>query len=90
MHWKILHPAHLAAGISAPQKTRAKVAMLRCVRGNTKIQIPKVFGFEVSNHNEIGDEWILMGFMEGIPAHRSWQTMSMEQKVELTKRITIF
>ncbi|KAG9256325.1 phosphotransferase enzyme family-domain-containing protein [Emericellopsis atlantica] len=39
---------------------------------------------------EIGFEWILMEYMEGTPARKRWRTMSMEQKVALTKRFASF
>jgi aminoglycoside phosphotransferase (APT) family kinase protein len=71
-------------------KTRAEVATLRWVRENTTVPVPEVFGFDDSNDNEIGYEWILMELMQGTPAHRRWRTMSMEQKVALTKRIATF
>lgn len=71
-------------------KTRAEVATLRWVRENTKVPVPKVFSFDDSNDNEIGYEWILMEFMQGTSAHKRWRTMSMEQKVALTKRIATF
>ncbi|KAK4150334.1 kinase-like protein [Chaetomidium leptoderma] len=71
-------------------KTRAEVATLRWVRENTNVPVPKVVSFDDSNDNEIGYEWILMELMEGTPAHRRWRTMSMEQKVALTKRIATF
>jgi hypothetical protein len=71
-------------------KTRAEVATLRWVRQNTKVPVPEVFGFDDSNDNDIGFEWILMEYMEGTLAHRRWRTMSMEQKVVLTKRMATF
>ncbi|KAK4465395.1 kinase-like protein [Cladorrhinum samala] len=71
-------------------KTRAEVATLRWLQDNTTIPAPKVFGFNDSNDNEIGFEWILMELMEGVPAHRRWRTMSMEQKVAFTQRIATF
>ncbi|KAF2255934.1 kinase-like protein [Trematosphaeria pertusa] len=71
-------------------KTRAEVATLRWVRENTKVPVPKVVSFDDSNDNEIGYEWILMELMEGASAHRRWRTMSMEQKIALTKRIATF
>lgn len=71
-------------------KTRAEVATLRWVRENTEVPVPEVFCFDDSNDNAIGYEWILMELMEGTPAHRRWRTMSMEQKVALTKRIATF
>lgn len=71
-------------------KTRAEVATLRWVRKNTNVPAPEVFGFDDSNDNEIGYEWILMEFMQGISAYKRWRTMPMEQKVALTKRIATF
>ncbi|KAI5856690.1 phosphotransferase enzyme family-domain-containing protein [Durotheca rogersii] len=68
-------------------KTRAEVATLRWVRENTKVPVPKVLGFDNSNDNEIGYEWILTELIQGASAHKRWRTMSMEQKVALTKRI---
>lgn len=71
-------------------KTRAEVATLRWVRENTMIPVPEALGFDDSNDNEIGYEWILMEFIEGIPAHRRWRTMTMEQKVAFTKQLATF
>ena len=72
-------------------KTRGEVSTLRWVHENTTaIPVPKVFGFDDSNDNEIGFEWILMEFMEGKSAHCQWWTMSMEQKVALTHQIATF
>ncbi|KAK8924260.1 hypothetical protein VCV18_004679 [Metarhizium anisopliae] len=71
-------------------KTRAEVATLRWVSENTKVLVPKVFSFDDSNDNEIGYEWILMEVMEGTSASRRWRTMSMEQKVALTKQIAAY
>ncbi|KAK0660776.1 phosphotransferase enzyme family-domain-containing protein, partial [Cercophora samala] len=71
-------------------KTRAEETTLRWVRESTTIPVPQVFGFDDSNDNEIGFEWILMEFMEGVPAHTRWRTMSMEQKVAFTNRIATF
>ncbi|KAB5554604.1 phosphotransferase enzyme family-domain-containing protein [Coniochaeta sp. 2T2.1] len=71
-------------------KTRAEVATLRWVDENTRIPVPKVFGFDDSNDNEIGFEWILMELMEGIPAHLRWRSMTMEQKVAFTEQIATF
>ena len=71
-------------------KTRAEVVTLRWVHENTNVPVPKVFGFDDSNDNEIGFEWILMEYMEGPSARKRWRTMSMEQKVALTKRFAVF
>ncbi|KAM0259448.1 hypothetical protein ACHAQJ_003343 [Trichoderma viride] len=71
-------------------KTRAEVVTLRWVRENTSVPVPKVFGFDDSNDNEIGFEWILMEYMQGTSARKRWRTMSMEQKVALTKRFAGF
>jgi hypothetical protein len=71
-------------------KTRAEVVTLRWVRENTSIPVPKVFCFDDSNDNEIGFEWILMEYMQGTSARKRWRTMSMEQKVALTKRFAVF
>lgn len=71
-------------------KTRAEVVTLRWVHANTSVPVPKVFGFDDSNENEIGFEWVLMEYMEGTSARKRWRTMSMEQKVALTKRFAAF
>ncbi|KAL6819535.1 phosphotransferase enzyme family domain-containing protein [Trichoderma sp. SZMC 28015] len=71
-------------------KTRAEVVTLRWVRENTSIPVPKVFGFDDSNDNEIGFEWILMEYMQGASARKRWRSMSMEQKVALTERFAVF
>lgn len=71
-------------------KTRAEVATLRWVRKNTRVPVPEVFGFDDSNDNEIGYEWILMEFMQGVSAYKRWRTMPMEQKVALTKQVAAF
>ncbi|KAK0391527.1 hypothetical protein NLU13_1027 [Sarocladium strictum] len=71
-------------------KTRAEVTTLRWVREHTKIPVPRVFGFDGSNDNEIGFEWILMEFMEGISARKQWRTMTMEQKVALAEQLAEF
>jgi len=71
-------------------KTRAEVTILRWVRDNTAIPVPEVFVFDDSNDNYIGFEWILMEFMEGIPAHTRWRAMSMEQKVAFAEKIAQF
>lgn len=71
-------------------KTRAEVATLRWVRDHTSIPVPEIFGFDDSNDNPIGFEWILMELMDGTPAHTRWRAMSMEQKVALTERIAKF
>ncbi|KAJ4856178.1 phosphotransferase enzyme family domain-containing protein [Trichoderma breve] len=71
-------------------KTRAEVVTLRWVRENTSIPVPEVFGFDDSNDNEIGFEWILMEYMQGTSARKRWRTMSMEQKVALAERFAVF
>lgn len=71
-------------------KTRAEVATLRWVRDHTTIPVPEVFGFDDSNDNAIGFEWILMERMDGAPAHTRWWAMSMGQKVAFTERIAQF
>jgi hypothetical protein len=71
-------------------KTRAEVVTLKWVRDNTIVPVPKVFAFDHSNDNEIGFEWILMEFMQGTSAEKRWRTMSMEQKIALTKRFATF
>lgn len=71
-------------------KTRAEVATLRWVRENTAVPVPEVLGYDDGNDNEIGYEWILMELMQGTSAHKRWRTMSMEQKVVLTKQIATF
>ncbi|KAK4203378.1 phosphotransferase enzyme family-domain-containing protein [Triangularia verruculosa] len=71
-------------------KTRAEVATLRWVHENTTIPVPKVFGFDDNNENEVGFEWTLMELMEGTSAHRRWRNMSMEQKVAFTRQIAKF
>ncbi|KFA71356.1 hypothetical protein S40288_09392 [Stachybotrys chartarum IBT 40288] len=76
-----VHPRH---------KTRAEVATLQWVRANTRVPVPKVFGFDDTNDNDIGYEWILMEFMHGTPAQKRWRSMSMEQKIALTKHVATF
>lgn len=71
-------------------KARAEVATLRWVRENTDIPVPAVLALDDSNDNDIGFEWILMEFMDGISAHDRWWTMSMEQKVLFTEQIAKF
>jgi hypothetical protein len=60
------------------------------VRDNTSIPAPKVHGFDDSNGNEIGYEWILMEVMDGALAKKRWWTMSSEQKLALTRRAAAF
>ncbi|KAF9768668.1 hypothetical protein IL306_013978 [Fusarium sp. DS 682] len=71
-------------------KTRAEVVTLKWVRENTSVPVPIIFAFDDSNNNEIGFEWILMEFMQGTSARKRWRTMSMEQKIALTKRFAVF
>lgn len=71
-------------------KTRAEVTTLRWVRENTTIPVAQIFGFDDSNDNEIGFEWILMEFMHGTSARKRWRTMSMEQKVALAEQFANF
>ncbi|KAI9155569.1 Altered inheritance of mitochondria protein 9 [Paramyrothecium foliicola] len=71
-------------------KTRAEVTTLKWVRETTSVPVPKVFGFDDSNDNEIGFEWILMEYMQGTLARKRWRTMSMDQKVALTKQFAMF
>ncbi|KAH0522345.1 hypothetical protein TsFJ059_006206 [Trichoderma semiorbis] len=71
-------------------KTRTEVVTLRWVRENTSIPVPEVFGFDDSNDNEIGFEWILMEYMQGTSARKRWRSMSMEQKTALTERFAVF
>ncbi|KAK5651372.1 hypothetical protein OQA88_12529 [Cercophora sp. LCS_1] len=88
------HPRRLMMRVTLPvyprRKMRVEVATLRWVRENTSVPAPKVFGFDDSNNNEIGFEWILMEFMEGAPASGRWWTMSMDQKIAFTERIATF
>jgi hypothetical protein len=88
------HGRPLIIRVSLPvypgQKTRAEVATLRWVRYNTTIPVPEVFGFDDSNDNPIGFEWILMERMNGIPAQARWRAMSMEQKVAFTEQMAKF
>lgn len=63
---------------------------MRWVRENTSIPVPEVFGFDDSNDNEIGFEWILMEYMQGTSARKRWRSMSMEQKIALTERFAVF
>ncbi|PVI03917.1 kinase-like protein [Periconia macrospinosa] len=71
-------------------KTRGEVTTLRWVQNNTHVPVPNVIGFDDDNDNEIGFEWILMEFVEGTSAYTKWRTMSMEQKITLTKQVADF
>ncbi|KAL7913769.1 phosphotransferase enzyme family domain-containing protein [Trichoderma velutinum] len=71
-------------------KTRAEVVTLKWVHENTSVPVPKVFGFDDSNDNEIGFEWILMEHMQGTSAQKRWRGMPMEQKTALTERFAVF
>lgn len=71
-------------------KTRGEVATLQWVRQHTDIPVPRVVAFEDSNDNDIGFEWILMDSMPGVPAHRRWRTLAMEQKTSIARRLAEF
>lgn len=71
-------------------KTRGEVATLQWVRHHTSIPAPRVVAFEDSNNNDIGFEWILMDLVPGVPAHRRWRTLAMEQKIAITQRLAEF
>lgn len=71
-------------------KTRGEVTTLRFLRRETKVPVPEVIAFNDSAENEIGFEWILMEFMPGAPLGKKWRTLTMSQKVAITKRLAEF
>ncbi|WYZ43690.1 hypothetical protein EsH8_VII_000126 [Colletotrichum jinshuiense] len=68
-------------------KTRGEVATLHWLRRWTSTPVPHVLGFDDSNDNEIGFEWILMELMPGVSAYKRWRRMSMAQKTALVERV---
>jgi len=72
------------------RKTRCEVTTLRWVRENTSVPVPEVFAFDESSDNEIGFEWILMEFVQGVSADKLWPCLSMVQKAAFTEQIAGF
>lgn len=68
-------------------KTKSEVATIEWVRKHTDIPVPTILGFDESNDNEIGFEWIMMERMPGVTAYSQWRWLPMTQKVALTERI---
>lgn len=71
-------------------KTRAEVVTLRWVHDTTSLPVPQVFGYDDSNDNEIGFEWILMEYMPGKSLWKQWRWISMEKKVALAEQFAVF
>lgn len=73
-------------------KTRGEVATLQWVRNHSSIPVPKVVAFEdVNTNDDIGFEWILLELAQpGVPAHRCWRKLAMEQKIAIAQRLAEF
>lgn len=73
-------------------KTRGEAATLQWVRNHTNIPVPKVVAFEdVNTNDDIGFEWILLELAQpGVPAHRCWRKLAMEQKIVIAQRLAEF
>ncbi|TGJ84792.1 hypothetical protein E0Z10_g3993 [Xylaria hypoxylon] len=78
---------HWTRELSIPAIENVCRQQLNIPSGDICPPVPNVIAFDDSNNNEIGFEWILMELMPGFPAYKKWRTMSMEQKVAITKCI---
>lgn len=52
------------------------------IKRNTKVPIPEVLGYNASVENELGHPYILMSFIEGVPAHEIWNDDLEDDELE--------
>ena len=64
-------------------KTESEVATLAYLRANTSVPVPRVIAWQSNVDNELGFEWLIMEFMEGVPLYDIWRRIPWDRKLEL-------
>ncbi|KAF8623134.1 hypothetical protein AX14_011958, partial [Amanita brunnescens Koide BX004] len=53
---------------------------MKLVRQRTSIPVPVVHFFEDSLSNEVGVQFLVMGYVEGVNHYQIWDDLTMEHK----------
>ena len=77
----------VSLAVDPKYKTAGEVSTIEWLQLHTKVPVPKVIGFNDSNKNSIGFEWIPMDYMPEQSAFYRWLKMSMDEKITVTKDV---
>ncbi|EFR05505.1 serine/threonine protein kinase [Nannizzia gypsea CBS 118893] len=70
--------------------TEPEVAILKYVKGHTSVPVPEVYVWSSDPKNPVGAEYIIMGKATGVPLFKIWGEISLSDRLELVKGLTVF
>ena len=77
----------VAAPVQPQLKTSSEVATIEYVGQNTDIPVPSILKFNPSHTNELGFEWMLMGYVPGSKLDEQWRSMTWSKKKLLVRKV---
>jgi aminoglycoside phosphotransferase (APT) family kinase protein len=77
----------IAAPVQPQLKTSSEVATIEYVRHSTDIPVPTILEFNSSHDNELGFEWMLMGYVPGSKLDEQWRSMAWPKKELLMRKV---
>ncbi|KAF8338464.1 hypothetical protein F5887DRAFT_514377 [Amanita rubescens] len=80
--------ARLCRSPRNPSALRSEVATMTLVRSRTSIPVPVVHFFEDSPSNEVGMQFLVMDYVEGVNLYRIWDDLTLEHKKDVLTQIT--
>ena len=66
---------------------RSKIATMTLVHSRTSIPIPVIHFFEDSPSNEVGMQFLVMDYVEGVNLYRIWDDLTLEHKKDVLTQI---
>ncbi len=70
-----------------PASLRSEVAAMALVRARTSIPLPVVHFFEDSPSNDVGVQFLVMDFVEGVHLYRIWDNLTLEHKKDVLTQV---
>ncbi|KAF8337712.1 kinase-like domain-containing protein [Amanita rubescens] len=79
--------ARLCRSLRHPSALRSEVATMTLVRLRTSIPVPVVHFFEDSPSNEVGMQYLVMDYVEGVNLYQIWDDLTLEHKKDVLTQI---
>ena len=79
--------ARLCRSPRHPSALRSEVATMKLVRSRTSIPVPVVHFFKDSPSNEVGMQFLVMDYVEGVNLYQFWEDLTLEHKKDVLTQV---
>lgn len=70
--------------------TSSEVATMQLISEKTTVPVPRILNWNNNSHGQLGTEYIIMDFIDGVRLGEVWDTMDALQRLQCTEKLSRF